>query len=299
MRRSDKKRRFHGAMAAASAAVAVLLLIQLPGVHAQDKKGKEGKKQGAASGAFGPYYEPPETKGGPFPRTPDGKRPDLTGHWFPRLNRALFNIEQGAIVDPPDGKIPYRPEAREKAKDLEANNMFAEPEAHCFMSGVPHSAYQQFGFQVLQTEGHVVLLQEYAHSYRIIPIDGPIDGRPHVDAGVKLFMGDSVGRWEGDTLVIDTTNQNGKTWFDMVGNFQGENIHVVERITPVDSENIRYEATVEDPTSYTSPWKIAGTWGRGPFGDYELMEFACQEGNQDLEHYVEGEGGGAKQIRGK
>ena len=107
-------------------------------------------------------------------------------------------------------------------------------------------------------------------------------------------MGDSVGHWEGDTLVVDTTNQNGKTWFDMVGNFTTENIHVVERITPLDSNTIKYEATVEDPTIYTRPWKISGEWGRRPDTDYEQMEFACIEGNQDLHHYVENEGGKAK-----
>ena len=113
-----------------------------------------------------------------------------------------------------------------------------------------------------------------------------------------MFMGDSVGHWEGDTLVVDTTNQNGRTWFDMVGNFTTPNIHVVERITPIDSNAINYEATIEDPTIYTRPWKIAGTWQRRPDDkEYQQMEFACIEGNQDLEHYVEGVGGSAKKVR--
>ncbi|MGH9592024.1 MAG: hypothetical protein ACRD5L_02960, partial [Bryobacteraceae bacterium] len=198
---------------------------------------------------------------------------------------------KGAIVDPADGRIPYTPAAAAKAKDLGTNHMYMEPEAHCYMSGVPHSAYQQFGYQILQTPGYFVFLTEYAHSYRIVPTDG----RAHIPANIKLFMGDSVGKWEGDTLVIDTTNQNGKTWFDMAGNFTTEAIHVTERLTAVDSNLINYEAVVTDPTIYTQPWKIAGQLSRHPDQSMELMEFACQEGNIDLPHYPEGEGGTAKE----
>ena len=250
---------------------------------------------------YAPYWQPPLVKGGPVPRLPDGK-PDLQGYWAGRFNQAIYDIEdhpvarpgippgKGAIVDPPGGKIPYKSEAAAKARDLRENHVFDEPEAHCFMSGVPHTAYQQFGFQILQPVGYVVIAYEYAHSYRLIPTDG----RPHIDPSIKLFMGDSVGHWEGDTLVVDTTNQNGRTWFDMVGNFTTENIHVVERITPADSNTINYEATIEDPTIYTRPWKIAGTWGRRIDAGYEQFEFACIEGNQDLEHYTEAVGGKAK-----
>jgi hypothetical protein len=259
----------------------------------------------AAQGQFLPYYQPPVVKGGPVPRLPDGK-PDMQGYYGPRFNQSIFEIEnhpvahrgiaagKGSIVDPPNGMIPYKPDAAAKAKDLGDNHVYDEPEAHCFMSGVPHSAYQQFGFQVIQPPGYFLILFEYAHSFRVIPTDG----RPHIPKDIRLFMGDSVGHWEGDTLVIDTTNQNGRTWFDMVGNFTTPNIHVVERITPVDSNNVNYEAAIEDSTIYTQPWKIAGNWGRRPDDkEYQQMEFACIEGNQDLEHYTEGVGGAAKQRR--
>jgi hypothetical protein len=261
---------------------------------------------GQTGGAYGPYWEPPVVKGGPVPRTPDGK-PNFNGYWAGRFNRAIFDMQdqdparpggqpsKGAIVDPPGGKIPYKPDAAAKAHDLATNHIFEEPEAHPFMSGVPHSAYQQFGFQIVQTQGYFVLTYEYAHSYRIIPTDG----RPHAPAGLNLFMGDSVGHWEDDTLVIDTTNQSGKTWFDMVSNFTTPNIHVVERITPADENNINYEATIDDATIYTRPWKIAGTWGRNQLPGYQQMEFGCDEGNQHLEHYVESTGGAASQVRGK
>ncbi|SRR5579875_332710 len=256
--------------------------------------------QGPAGAEYGPYWQPPVVKGGPVKRLPDGK-PDMSGYWAPRFNRAIFDIEdepgrrggpaaKGAIIDPPDGKIPYKPEAAAKAKDLREHHIYDEPEAHCFESGVPHSAYQQFGFQILQPAGYFLIAFEYAHSYRIIPTDG----RAHIASNIKLFMGDSVAHWEGDTLVVDTTNQNGRTWFDMVGNFTTPNIHVVERITPVDANTINYEATIEDPTIYTRPWKIAGQWGRRIDPSYEQFEFACDEGNDDLQHYTEAVGGTAK-----
>ncbi|MBV9743501.1 MAG: hypothetical protein JO099_07040 [Acidobacteriia bacterium] len=258
------------------------------------------------TGSYGPYWAPPVVKGGPVPHLPDGK-PDMTGYWAPRFNQAIFDIEdhpvakpgvpsgKGAIVDPPGGKIPYKPEAAAKAKDLRENHIYDEPEAHCFESGVPHTAYQQFGFQIVQPAGYFLLSYEYAHSYRLIPTDN----RPHIAPSIQLFMGDSVGHWEGDTLVVDTTNQNGRTWFDMVGNFTTPNIHVVERITPVDSNNINYEATIEDPTIYTRPWKIAGTWGRRIDPQYEQFEFGCIEGNDDLPHYTEATGGTAKEKSSK
>jgi hypothetical protein len=104
-------------------------------------------------------------------------------------------------------------------------------------------------------------------------------------------MGDSVGRWEGDTLVIDVTNQNSRTWFDIAANFHSDAIHVVERITPVDADTIRYEATIEDPKVYTKAWKIAFTYERNPALNYELMEFACWEGEQDLPRYTKEQGG--------
>jgi hypothetical protein len=260
------------------------------------------RAQGVAGATYGPYWAPPVVKGGPMPRLSDGK-PNLQGYWAARFNQAIFDIEdhptarpgippgKGAIVDPPGGKVPYKPEAAAKAKDLRENHIYEEPEAHCFMSGVPHTAYQQFGFQILQPQGYLVLAYEYAHSFRTIPTDG----RPHIDPSIKLFMGDSVGHWEGDTLVVDTTNQNGRTWFDMVGNFTTENIHVIERITPVDANTINYEATIDDPTIYTRPWKIAGSWGRRLEPAYEQFEFACIEGNDDLEHYTEKTGGKAKE----
>ena len=121
--------------------------------------------------------------------------------------------------------------------------MFHEPELHCFMSGVPHNMWVQFGQQTLQTKDYVVFNWEFMHSRRIIPLDN----RPHqiTSPAVHLFQGESVGHWDGDTLVVDTTNQNDKTWFDTSGHYKPEDVHVVERFTMTDSNTIDYEADVD------------------------------------------------------
>jgi hypothetical protein len=283
-----------------------MLLVMLAGVIAAAgqppaRGGRGGGGGGAPANQYGPYYQAPLVKGGPVGRTPEGK-PDMQGYWTPRFNQSVYDVEdhpvarpgippgKGSIVDPPGGKIPYQPWAAAKAKDLSANHMYLEPEAHCYLSGVPHEDYGPFGFQILQTKGYFVMLFEARHAYRIIPTDG----RPHIAPNYKLFEGDPVGHWEGDTLVIDTTNQNGVGWFDMMGSFTTEHLHVVERFTPVDTNTINVEALMEDPTMYTQPWKIAGTFGRRIDPGYEQMEFACIEGNDDPLHYVESEGGRAK-----
>jgi hypothetical protein len=258
-------------------------------------KGKAGggaaPKAAGANGVDGPYYQAPVIVGGAPKRNKDGK-PDMSGFWTARIGRAIFNVQgkQGAIVDPPDGNIPYTQAAAARAKDLKANHMFDETEAHCFQSGVPHQAYQQFGYQIVQTPQYVAFMPEYAHSYRLIPTDN----RPHIPGDVKLFMGDGVGHWEGDTLVVETTNQNGVVWLDMEGNFTTDKIHVVERFTMTDLNQIDYEAVITDPNIYTKPWKIAGNLGRHDDPTYEIMEFACHEGNIDLEHYPESVGGNVK-----
>ena len=238
-----------------------------------------------------------EVKAGPFTRLPDGK-PDMQGYWATKNFFTAFDLEtheraefgvpagKGVIVDPPDGKIPYQPWAADKKKDLVEHHLFEDPQAHCFLSGVPRQMYTPFGFQILQPRGNVVLLYEAFHSYRIIPLDG----RPHISEPIRLFEGDSRGHWEGDTLMVDVTNQNDATWFDMSGNFHSDAIHVVERFTPVDANTINYEATIEDTKVFTRPFKIAFALGRNTEADYQQMEYACVEGEKDLQHYTETEG---------
>jgi hypothetical protein len=237
-----------------------------------------------------PYISPPEVKGGPITRLPDGK-PDLQGVWLVRSGNnsmSMISVEaiagrggatnRGIVVDPPDGKIPYQPWARQKQIDLAQNHMIEESDAHCLLGGLPHVMFTPFAFRLLQPPGQVVMVWEFMHAYRIIPLDG----RPHLDPGIKLYQGDSRGHWDGDTLVIDVTNQKGRSWIDQSADFHSDAIHVVERITAIDSNNLAYEATIEDPRVYTQPWKIAYFFSKNLDPKYEALEFACWEGEVDL-----------------
>jgi hypothetical protein len=236
-------------------------------------------------------------KAGAFKRLPDGK-PDMQGYWqtanffsaydLETHDKAAFGVPagKGVVVDPADGKIPYQPWAAEKKKDLSEHHLFEDPQAHCYLSGVPRQMYTPFGFQILQPKGYVVLLYEAFHSYRIIPLDT----RPHLADSVRLFEGDSRGHWEGDTLVVDVTNQNPGTWFDMAANFHSDALHVIERYTASDLNTIRYEATIEDTKVFTRPWKIAFDLVRNKDAQYQQMEYACVEGEKDLQHYTDSDG---------
>jgi hypothetical protein len=232
-----------------------------------------------------------------FKRFPDGT-PNIEGYWETTVFFSAFDLEEhkeatfevpagpGVVVDPPDGKIPYQPWALERKKDLVANHLYEDPQAHCFLSGVPRQIYTPFGFQILQPPEAVLLAFEAFHAYRILHLGGK-----HPDPAIKLFQGDSRARWEGDTLVVETRNLNGRTWFDMEANFHGDNLTVVERFTPIDENTIRYRATMTEPEVYTRPWTIEFDLARNPDPDYELLEYACVEGEQDLQHYTESVGG--------
>ena len=235
------------------------------------------------------------------PRTPDG-HPDMQGYWDGGPANASHSIEDGCcdpihakmqgrgperlglpeplIVDPSDGRIPYQPWAAAKRTEhlfnMETPTKLEhiEPEDRCLLLGAPRSNYRG-DLQIRQTSGHVVILYEWVHAYRVIPTDG----RPHVGEDIHLYNGDSRGRWEGDTLVVDVTNFNDKVWFDSHGSFYSEALHVVERYTLVDSDTINYEATIEDPTVFTRPWKMTFKIQRITQEGYEFFEEACYEGN--------------------
>ena len=238
------------------------------------------------------------------PRTSDGQ-PDIQGFWVNRGRRlATYNIEamEGAsethtlitgvqsdsrslIVDPVDGRIPYQPWARAQRTDVLNNHNdptkweHVDPHTRCFLSGVPRVFYQG-QFQILQPPGYVVILQEWNHGSRIIPLDG----RPHIGNDITLWMGDSRGRWEDNTLVVDVANKNDKTWLDLVGDFHSDAVRIDERFTFVGPDRIDYEARFDDPNVYTRPFTVALTLGRGVQGEevnsYELLESACHEGNR-------------------
>jgi hypothetical protein len=231
------------------------------------------------------------------PKTPDG-RPDIRGYWA-RTLQSLTLEERGpavpeprkaavrrasAIVDPPDGLIPYQPWAA--AQRRENFEKYVDPLAECYLPGAHRFPYISSGGSLfLQPRGdqQVVMLHEEIHMHRVIPTDG----RPHIPANIKLYEGDPIGRWEGNTLVIDITNVNGKTWFDQIGDFLSDSAHIVERWTLFDPDMIYVQTTIEDPKVYTRPWKYALSMVRMNKVDpdfKELIEEACYEGNRDLAH---------------
>jgi hypothetical protein len=220
-------------------------------------------------------------------RRTDGK-PDLQGFYVPDGGGANYGLERhsandvtpggrGVLIDPPDGKLPMQPWAvKEKADRNLTERGYDDPTAHCFPAGVPRSMYVPTSFQIIQTSDYVVFLHERT-SWRIVALNG----RPHLPDSMRLWQGDSVGRWEGDTLVVDTTNFNGKTWLNEVGEIVSYTEHVVERFTPAGPDTVNYEATVTDPVVYTRPWTIALPLKRDKF---ELTEAACHEEDRDLPH---------------
>jgi hypothetical protein len=261
--------------------------------------GKGGAKGGGKGGPGGPPGGAPggdaAAKGGPG----GGKGGDVAaakgGPGGPPGGGAAKAKGKNLIVSPEDGRVPYTVAARAKSDDIIANRMFLEPELHCYMSGAPHNMWVQFGLQTIQTKDYLVFMWEFHHDRRIIPIDG----RPHqLPDSVRQFQGESVGKWEGDTLVIDTVNQTHHTWFDTSGHFAPEDMHVVERLTMLNSNQIEYKATVTSPTEFTQPMELEGMINRANMNDpkYEQMEFACVEGNQDLQHYTADKGGKAQNV---
>lgn len=220
------------------------------------------------------------------PRTPDGT-PNFQGYWERTVTSqdieehgSGFGQQAGPslVIDTPDRKIPYQPWALELRKDMVER--YISPLASCYPPGVPRHVYAPAGHQILQTPGYVVHLLEYSHSYRVIPTNAA----PHVPSSVRLFQGDSRGRWEGNTLVVDVTNSNGQTWLDNAGNFYSNALHVVERFTMIDADTIHYEARIEDPKVYTRPWTIAFALTRNDEQGFELLEQACHEGNYSIEN---------------
>ena len=243
------------------------------------------------------------------PTTADGQ-PDIQGIWEagPGMANAGHSLEEGCcdlehsrmqgraasnqglrqqvIVDPADGRIPYQAWAAAKRREhlinLEAATELAhiEPEDRCSLQGVPRSQLRG-PMQILQTPGQVVILYEWIHAFRIIPIDG----RPHAPKASPTWQGDSRGRWEGNTLVVDVTNfradpvtYNRQPWLDSHGTFYTDALHVVERWTFVDANRIDYEARIDDPKVFARPWTVRFPIVRMQERDYEFIEEACWEG---------------------
>jgi len=234
------------------------------------------------------------------PRLAGTQNPDLNGIWE-ALNSADWDLEPhaagpspfpallGAIGAKPagqsvieGGKIPYQPWAEAKRTENFAKRLLrptdhstsetnGDPEAKCYLPGVPRATYMPYPFRVIQTSKQVLLSYEFASAARIVYMDR----KPPAPA--DSWMGWSVGHWEGETLVIDVTSQNDKTWFDRSGNFHSGDLHVVERYTAISPYHLMYEATIEDPKIFTRPWKIRMPLYRRIEENAQLLEFKCVE----------------------
>jgi hypothetical protein len=222
--------------------------------------------------------QPPSTgqaRGAPA-RTPDGK-PDLSGIWQV-MNTAAWDIQDHvAELGVPAGKgvvegneIPYLPAAAQKKKENFEQRATADPESKCYLPGVPRITYLPFPFQITQTPKQITMLYEHAHAVRNIFMD-----TPHPRPGLDWWLGDSRGRWDGDTLVVDVADFNDRTWFDRAGNFHSDALHVVERYTPAGPDHMTYEALIEDQKVFTRPWKMSMLLYRHKEKDFQLLEYEC------------------------
>jgi hypothetical protein len=220
------------------------------------------------------------------PRTGDGK-PNLNGIWQ-ALNTANWNIEThsaepglvsalGASNAVPgglgvvEGEIPYRPDALAKKKENYANRLKLDPEIMCYLPGVPRATYMPYPFQIMQGPRHIMIIHEFAGAVRTIYMDK----KDQIEAPADSWMGWSHGRWEGETLVVDTRGFLDSTWFDRAGNYHSDALHVIERFTARSPETLMYEATIEDPKVFTRPWKMSMPLYRRVERNAQLVEYLC------------------------
>ena len=237
------------------------------------------------------------------PRLTGTAHPNLTGLWQ-AVNEGNWDIqahaaqpgppEFGALYAEPAGpgivegnEIPYQPWALAQKKENFEKRLVRvntdgvrleplDPEAKCYLPGVPRATYMPFPFQIVQGTDTIIIAYEFASASRIIPM-----GKPS-EAPADSYMGWSNGRWDGDTLVVDVTGFNDKTWFDRAGNFHSDALHVVERYTPASPEVLLYEATIEDSKVFTRPWKISFPLYRRVDKNAQFMEFKCVPFSEEL-----------------
>lgn len=210
-----------------------------------------------------------------LPRTPDG-RPNLQGIWQV-LSPAAWDIQDHpARLGVPAGQgvvegndIPYQPWALAKKRENFANRLTADPETKGYLPGVPRIMYMPFPFQIFQTPNYVTMAFEYARGVRIVYTNGT----QHPRGPINWWQGDSRGRWDGDTFVVDVVHFTDQTWFDRTGNFHSDALHLVERYTLMGPDHINYEVTVEDPKVFTRPWKMSMPLYRRKEPNVRLLEY--------------------------
>jgi len=242
----------------------------------------------------------------PGPRTADG-RPDFGGVWQ-ALNEAHFDLQaheaRPAIVTQPgvyqyeyarvpaapvlalgaaggvpgslgvvqgDGQIPYKAEALAVKQENAANWIDRDPELKCYLPGIPRAMYMPYPFAIAQGTDKIQMTFAFSNAARVIHMN-KVEGPPD-----DTYMGHSVGRWEGDTLVVDVTHFNGKNWFDRAGNYHSDALHLTERFTPINADAIRYDVTVEDPKVFSRPWTISMPLYRRLEPNATVLDYNCIE----------------------
>src|SRR5262245_7718609 len=226
--------------------------------------------------AQAPAYRAPRLNG----------RPDLNGIWQ-TMNSANWDLldhpaeagplwQTGAVGAVPagqsvieGGEIPYTPEALKKKQESYAKRATEDPEAKCYMPGIPRAAYMSHPFQIVQSQRDILFVYEYATANRLVNMGAP------QKAGSDTWMGTSNGRWEGEALVVDVTGLNGLACLDRSGNWASDRLHVVERYTRTGPDHLLYEATIEDPTVFTRTWKISMPLYRHIEKNAQILEFKC------------------------
>jgi hypothetical protein len=240
------------------------------------------------------------------PRTSDG-HPDLNGVWqvlntanydiLPHPAKAALAFRPGPVVPVPakavvalgavgavpaglgvvdGGEVPYTPAALAQKQDNQAHWLERDPEIKCYLPGLPRATYMPYPLQIFQSREAMLIAYEYAGAVRNIMFKDP--GPAPVDA----WMGQSVGHWEGDTLVVVVTGFNDATWFDRAGDFHSADMKVVERYTLTGPDTIRYEAQITDPQTFTRPWSMHMTLYRRVGEDAQLLQFKCVEFVEEL-----------------
>jgi hypothetical protein len=248
---------------------------------------------------------PAKSTSGAIPRV--GGHPNFSGVWSvmnsanwdvePHAARAGLELRAGPVVPVPakaivalgavgsvpagmgvveGGTIPYSPEALATRQENRAHYLERDPEIKCDLPGVPRANYMSLPFQVLQSEKTFLISYEYDGAARNVLFKDP------GPAPVPSWMGQSVGKWEGDTLVVTVTDQNGETWFDRAGNFHSDAMKVVERWKLANPDTIRYEAEITDPSTFTRPWKMSMNIYRHLDEDARLQQFKCVEFVEEL-----------------
>ncbi len=225
------------------------------------------------------------------PRLWDGRTPDFRGIWQVR-GTAHVNLEghpgrdgiaasESIVVDPPDGRIPYRPEALAQREENFRTRATADPSSKCYQAGVPRATYVPTPLQILQSPGNLAIVYQENHAFRVFYPDT----RPHFEAA-DFWMGDTRYRWEGDTLVADVVALTDQLWLDQAGNYHSTDFHVVERYRMTGPDTIVYEARMDDPVVYARPWTIRVVLGRVTEPGARIIEDECLEDENGVRRHI-------------